>query len=48
MDHKPLAVIILVRYTIITKRYISDCNIKEIVRIFCLFIAFDLDLSIRI
>ena len=37
-----------VSHLVLTKRHISDCNIKEIIWIVCLFKACDLHIGIRV
>ena len=48
MDQEIVFIILLICHLILTKRYISDCHIKEIVRIIGLFKAFDLHICLRI
>ena len=48
MDQEIVFIILLICHLILTKRNISDCHIKEIIRIIGLFKAFDLHICLRI
>ena len=48
MDKKIMLIIFFILNLILSKRYISDCNIKEIIRICGLFKSFNLNICLRI